>query len=452
MAHRLKYRPEDLTNPNPIGDNNLSPEALYYQRSLYNEVAYPTKGPQPLDIWSGKIYYGKIDQLQNTVIPRVANLDLITSTAAPNLFALAPVVYAFEAFVRHMQNAIIQSKVNPDGNTKLLYLKAFEAYVNPAANYEHYLNRLFTAFDTNLPRPEKNKIIDLQTFTAKYVEFLKTTAEYSPITKTNYLLTQHVNIFGSGLTIAIDDGPPEDDSYKNKHYLKDPNFAFFVGCAKKYGFIVDKNIPWRLTFDLFTNASLRSITSMYIEPYGLGTKENFFPAYYTPTYFTDAGELRRIIVNSYQRFVELNPLRVEQCLQAFKRGTFEVINHTRLPFDPSAAAIDSVLSDKYIADLYLSLRHTESQEPFRITAKDRRSISEIYVSQPNKRMTPLQNVAAYVNLRFRNYIYSANYFTYASEKAVNYLLGLDTPTTSGIISITGRSPDTGIVEEDGPSY
>ena len=439
-------------SPNPIGDNSLSPEALYYQRSLYDELAYPTNGPQPLDIWSGKVYYGKIDQLQNTIIPRVANLDLITSAAAPALFALTPVVYAFEAFVRHMQDAIIQAKVNPNGNSKLLYLKAFQAYVNPTANYERYINRLFTAFNTNLPRSEKDKIVDLKSFAAKYVEFLKTTAEYSPITKTNYLLTQHVNIFGSGLTIAIDAGPPEEDSYKNKHYLSDPNFAFFVGCAKKYGFIVDKNIPWRLTFDLFTNASLRAITSMYVEPYGLGTKENFFPAYYTPTYFTDAGDLRRIIVNSYQRFVELNPLRVEQCLEAFKRGTFEVINYTRLPFDSSAAAIDSVLSDKYIADLYLSLRHTESQEPFRLTAKDRRQISEIYMFPPNKRMTPLQNVASYVNLRFRNYIYSTNYFTYASEKAVNYLLGLDTPSTSGIISTTGVPADSGIIEGDTPSY
>jgi len=423
MAYRLKYRFEDLMSPNPIGDNNLSPEALYYQRSLYDEVAYPTNGPQPLDTWSGKVYYGKIDQLQNTVIPRVANLDLITSAAAPALFALTPVVYAFEAFVRHMQNAVIQSKVNPDGNSKLLSLKAFQAYVNPTPNYERYINRLFAAFNTNLPRSEKDKITNLKSFAAKYVEFLKTTAAYSPITKTNYLLTQHVNVFCSGLTIAIDSGPPEDDSYKNKHYLSDPNFAFFVGCAKKYGFIVDKNIPWRLTFDLFTNASLRAITSMYVEPYGLGTKENFFPAYYTPTYFTDVGDLRRIIVNSYQRFVELNPLRVEQCLQAFKRGTFEVINYTRLPFDPSTAAVDSVLSDKYIADLYLSLRHTESQKPFRITAKDRRQISEIYMSQPNKSLTPLQNVASYVNLKFRNYIYSTNYFTYASEKAINYLLG-----------------------------
>jgi hypothetical protein len=74
------------------------------------------------------------------------------------------------------------------------------------------------------------------------------------------------------------------------------------------------------------------------------------------------------------------------------------------------------------------------------------------MSQPNKSLTPLQNVASYVNIRFRNYIYSANYFTYASAKAANYLLGLDTPSTSGIIDTTGGPPDSGIVEGDTPSY
>ena len=438
-------------NPNPIGDNNLSPEALYYQRSLYDEVAYPRNGPQPLNTWAGKIYYGKIDQIQNTIIPRRANLEIITSTTAPHLFALGPVVLAFESFVKHMQNAVIQSKVNPTGNNKLLDVKAFQAYVNPTQNYERYINRLLAAFNAGLALAQKDAIVDLKTFTIKYVEFLKTTAAYSPITKTNYLLTQHVNLFGSGLTIAIDSGEPEDDSYKNKHYLSDPNFAFFVGCAKKYGFIVDKNIPWRLTFDLFTNASLRFITSMYVERFELATKDNFFPAYYTPTYLTDAGDLKRIIVNSYRRFVELNPLRVERVWKPHC-DTFKIINHTRAPFVPSPAVVDTVLSDKYMADLYLTLRHTESQKPFRLTTKFRRQMSEIYRSQPNKNITPLQNVTSYINIRFRDYIYSTNYFTYASETAVNYLLGLDTTPTSAIIDTTGGSPDnSGITEGDPPT-
>ena len=439
-----------MENPNPIGDNNLSAGALYYQRSLYNEVAYPRNGPRPLNTWTGKVYYGKIDTTQNTIIPGAENLSIISSATAPHLFALIPVVFAFEGFVRHMQDAVIQSKVNPTGNNKLLDVKAFQAYVDPTQNYERYINRLFLAFNTNLPRAQKDKIVDLKTFAAKYVEFLKTTAAYSPITKTNYLLTQHVNIFSSGLTIAIDSGEPEDDAYKNKHYLSDPNFTFFVNCAKKYGFVVDKNIPWRLTFDLFTEASLEYITLMYTPSYGMVTKDNFFPAFYTPTYLTDGEELKKIIVNSYRRFVDLNPLRVER-VQKPHCDIFKIINHPRVPFVPTAALVNSVLNDKYLAGLYLTLRHIESQKPFRLTTTFRRQMSEIYRSQPNKNLTPLQNVTSYINIWFRNYIYSTNYFTYASDTAINYLLGLDTGPTSGIIDTTGGSSDAGIVEGGSPS-
>ena len=79
MAYRLKYRFEDLANPNPQANNSLSPEGLYYERSFYDEVAYPSHIRKGLDTWSGRVYYGKINQGQDTIVPGPANLDIISS-------------------------------------------------------------------------------------------------------------------------------------------------------------------------------------------------------------------------------------------------------------------------------------------------------------------------------------------------------------------------------------
>jgi len=423
--NRLKYRFEDMVNPNPIGDNALSPEALYYQRSLYDEVAYPKNVRDPLNTWAGKIYYGKIDKVQNTIVPLAQNLVPITSATAPGLFALDVVVGAFEAFVEHMGKAIRRQAVNPLGNRKLLEVRAAGAYVDSTRIYERYIQQVFDSFNRALSPKNKNSIKDFATFTEHFSAHLKMVASYTPITKTNYLLTSNVNILSSGLTISIDaEGEPEDDAYKYKNFVNDPNFKFFVNCAKNLGFIVDKNIPWRLTFDLFSKASLHYIENRYSPIHGLLTKENFFPAYYSPCYLTDIEDIKKIIVNSYRRFVELNPFIEERVVKS-NSDKFKVDLITRNNFAPNAPIVDTVLSDKYMSDLYLALRHTEAQKPFRLTEKFRNEISEIYLMQPNKILTPLQNVASYVNIRFRDYIYEDNYFTYASEDAIKYLLGLD---------------------------
>ena len=39
-------------------------------------------------------------------------------------------------------------------------------------------------------------------------------------------------------------------SYKKYLWLEDPNWTMFTKLAARYGFVVDKNIPWRLIADL----------------------------------------------------------------------------------------------------------------------------------------------------------------------------------------------------------
>ncbi len=402
----------------------MSPEALYYQRSLYEEAVYPKGVVSPLNTWTGKIYYGKIDRIQNTVVPRSENLVLISSATTANLLALNCVVEAFEEFVDHMKKATASAMINPEGNRKMLDVKASAAFIDAAAIYGRYMMASFNAYNGGLLLAKRNAIKDFETFVKSYVSYLKHVSEHLPVTKANFYLTEQVNILSSGLTIEIDTGEPEDDAYKYKNFINDPNFTFFVNSAKKFGLMVDKNIPWRLTFDLFSPAALQYINNMYSTEYGSINKDNFFPAYYTPTYLRDIKELKEIIVNAYGQFVSNNPLRQERII---KEGCdkFKVENITRTLLIPGASIIDSVLTDKYMSHLYLNLRHIECKRPFRLTEKLYNQLSEVYSERPNKIMTPLQNTGAYINLLFRDYIYSKNYLMYGSTEGINYLLDLD---------------------------
>ena len=410
------YTKYDRTHPG--GSNGLSAFAMYYQRLLYKEAIYPPNLFSPLDTWYDKLYYGRVDQTQNTVIADITKLKTIPAAASSNLFALDFVVDAFQDFVDHMRNSIImgvirKSYFNPDNievpsNPKLYDPKAYAAYQDPTQLYNDYLQQILNQFKATLLPEQSNKITNLKDFTAAYASRLYNTSKLIPVTKTNYLLTNIFNVLNSGLSIALERHEAANDDYKYERWINDPNFNYYVRVAKKFGFIVNKNAPWILTADLFSPAILKYIESYTNDAGETITKDNFFDSYYQRTYLTDIDQLRTFILNSYKDLVQFRPV-----YEVRKRRPNCGKDQIEMQYRQSAAAAelvkDAVLTDKYMADMYLTLRHNESERQKEPSKKLRVEMSNIYGIQPNKSITPLQNVSAYINLIYRDFIYSVDY-------------------------------------------
>ena len=413
MVKTFDYPFADLVDPK--GKNNLGSLGGFYQRSLYKEGVYPAALPQPLDVWHDKFMYGRIDQIQNTVVPQLINLKAIPSSGPANVMALNVVVNAFEKFVRHMQKATWVRAVVPEGTPAILDIKAVRAYQSPNANYSQFTQNLFNGFFETLNGKQKFGIQDFSSFLKFYRPYLLDVAQTVPVTKTNYVLSPSVSLMGSGLSIAISNLDASDDSAKYKQFISDPNFEFFRRCAKKYGFIVNKNVPWILTADLFTEAFLGAATSGYALP-GSGvtvTKDNFFDIFYTKTYMTDFDDLVRILINSYRQFVERAPFYDKEvgtvdsaCSMAAKpRTPLTMKPGEYLEGHPNASS----LPIKYLIDLYIDLRQIEVQNP--LSPHHLRSLKQeaydMFALIPTAG-TQLQLMAAshYINLVFRQYIYT----------------------------------------------
>ena len=435
------YTSFDMRNPG--GNNGLSSFAMYYQRLMYKEALYPARLFAPLDTWYDKLYYGRVDQMQNTVIPSISDLQTIPAASKPNLFALNFVVDAFQDFVGQMKNSVIlgvirKSRPSPEGqmiatNGKIYNPKAYEAYQDPTRLYNDYLQQILNQFrDTLLPE-QSNQIVNFKSFATHYVSFLQNTARFIPVTKSGYLLTSIFNVLNSGLSIALDRRDADNDTYKYEKWINDPNFTFYVRVAKKFGFIVNKNAPWILTADLFSPAMMTYInayTDSYNNPI---TKESFFDSYYMKTYLTDIEDLKIFIFNSYAAFIDMRP-GYEERVYLPNCDKYKIISKSRQSEFAAQGAVDAVLTDKYMADLYLALRHAESGLSKDPSHKFKVEMSSIYQTQPKKSITPLQNVADYVNLVYRDYIYSIDYLF------LNELLlqkALDNQALGGKISTSG---------------
>lgn len=404
------YTTFDLQNPD--GNNGLSSFALYFQRIMYKEAVYPTNVKTPLDTWYDKMYFGRVDQLQNTVIPVYDNLITFKTVGRQNLFALNFVVDAFEEFAAHMRNATIlgvlktqaqntnQSVQGP--NDKIYDIKAYQAYNDPTRIYSQYTQQLYNSFVSGLTEKERNEITNFQTFLNLWSAYLINVSSFIPVTKTNYLLTPVNNFFSSGLSVAVDLGPPEVDSYKYENWINDPNFDFYIRAAKKFGFIVNKNMPWILTADLFSDAIKKYFSRYYIQSLNsIITEDNFFDAYYEQTYLTDISNIKQLTINAYTAFIQNNPLYQEKTYIP-NCDKYSVVNRTRKPLP---ANVDIFITDKVLIDLYLSIRSKEAREPVQITSKLKQELSNIYSIRPDKSLDGLGNAANYINLIYRDYIY-----------------------------------------------
>ena len=415
---------------NPGGDNGLSSYALYFQRMMYKEAIYPTNLKAPIDTWYDKQYYGRVDRLQNTIIPDTTNLKVLTSAGRQNLLALNFVAEAFEDFVEHMRKALVVGALRQGStaNPSILDIKAYQAYSDPTRIYNDFKQQIYNSYFSSLTLSQSEKITDFKTFAESMLQYLRDLSGFIPVTKTNYLLTDVSNSFASGMSIAIDTGPPENDEYKYDNWISDPNFNFYVRAAKKFGFIVNKNIPWILTADLFSNAIMKYI-QRYIVNNSLVTKKTFFDDYFDKTYLTDIDDLKQYIVSAYNNYIELRPfgqktVRIGSC------DKFRVETFVRPPLEGD---VGLVLTDKMLVDLYLDLRSAEAKNPLQITKKLKNELANIYTLKPNKQISSLQNAAEYINLIYRDYIYDAEY-TLLNPTS---LIELDNQIRSGNIATVG---------------
>jgi hypothetical protein len=423
MPDTFNYSIADMLDP--VGANDLGSRAAFYQRSLYKETVYPPSFPPPLDVWYNKLLYGRVDQYQNSIIPLRFNLTTIPHARRADIQALNVVVRAFEKFVSHMQKATTVGAVNAGGNPRMLDVQAARGYESPHLTYAYFTQGLCDTFVNSLDGEQSASIKDFYSFLTVYRDYLLNIAYYTPVTKSNYILTPAGSMFSGGLSIAISNDNAGNDTEKSTLFTKDSNFTFFRSCAKKFGFTLNKNAPWIMTADLFSTAFLetacwgtQTATGAFI------TKDNFFEAFYEKTCLRDFDDLITILVNSYKSLVDRSPFYEDEGahMKAYasdghpvgRVGTScPVKSIPRKPLNITAeaalnsAAGASVIPFKLLIDLYIDLRQAEIKNP--LTSIGLRSLRqqayEVYHVRPDKDLTQLQNVAIYVNGVFRNYIY-----------------------------------------------
>lgn len=345
MANLLE---DILLNRRFNGKNSVeSARDLYVERTKYNYFAYDKLNdefsahglqraddviPKPvIDFQSVlRAYYGKIDHkgypivirnkvdktgsrvaarymkdLRNVIKFFTASSTLAVLTNSSDskpIQAVNFVAYAFQDFIEDYQNACNceQTKSN---NEYLSNVKPYKGYESLYVLHKTYKKQIYDGFVNYINGTLRfNEVQNFDEFVPIFMAYLRLLGVGFPITRTAFAKSQHTSLFTSGLSIAIADLNYGHDQAKIDNFIDDPSFELYMKKAVKYGFMIDKHVPWRLVANLSSEKMQE-----YMRLFGIGNLEIFFDTNYNHAYKDDFKLLKKYMIDAYNSFVRANP-------------------------------------------------------------------------------------------------------------------------------------------------
>ena len=237
----------------PIANNSLGSEELYEERKEYKDLAYSGVEniiPAPIDVWYDKPLYGKVDPDYNAIFLLEKSLKKLPSMNS-EVFAINFVADAFTDFKEYMHMAANQNKISTE-NTKFLEIEPKSGWVSLENLYKSHVTAHYKGFAGTFLRQKGSdkKLITFKDFMKFFLDYLKRIQPDVPFTRTGFIMSQFCSLETTGLVIELADADHSDDAVKFNDYIEDINFIFYARAAKKFGFRIDKNAPWRLIADL----------------------------------------------------------------------------------------------------------------------------------------------------------------------------------------------------------
>jgi hypothetical protein len=283
----------------PAGSNNLGSRAGFVQRVSYETYfnnflkSYSLNKNDFFDSRGIDLNYGKLNN-NLTINLLESNLKNIDST---DYKAFNFVVDAYENFKYLIQEAEFSE------NSSLNELKNIEinsGFTNIHQKYHDHMINLYSSYvDFSKIMKKNNKIVDFKTFLNNFINFITIFSDKTPILKSSYIISREINVVDTGFAIELQNTKKDQDEEKFVKYYNSPDFITYYNIAKKTGFKIDMDCPWRIIFDINNENSQK-----YMEKYNIN-KNNIFTQNFIKTTDYDLQNLKLYTIIFYNSYVNL---------------------------------------------------------------------------------------------------------------------------------------------------
>ena len=238
----------DLNNDSPLSEVFI--KRLMYEVLTFNQLDATSYSNPPgiKDYWKFEnIMYGKVSPALDIIQPLKSRLVVIPNQQNA-FFAIDEVAESFASFQNSFKIPSQSGRLAEDNYLNSPVIS--RAFLDADENYNERLTRLISDHNSKLLKSEgSDQIRNIKDYARIFFDSILNLNELGIITKSSYVLSDAVCAMNSGMSIEIADLNPADNSEK-KQFIDSENFNFYRQTAINNGFIIDKNIPWRLNYDL----------------------------------------------------------------------------------------------------------------------------------------------------------------------------------------------------------
>tara|TARA_Y100000592_G_scaffold75678_1_gene118279 strand:+ start:23585 stop:24775 length:1191 start_codon:yes stop_codon:yes gene_type:complete len=335
--------------------NEESTIELYNKKRIYDNIVKSDTRTLVNFQFAEKALYGRVDRKYIPIVPNNYVLELkgfgAEAESTQSARALNFVVDAFTDMRRQFQKKALTNGISP--NEQFLSNPAvYKAYASPKQEYNQYIDAYLEAYK-QVAKSRKLMFDDFDQFVATIMPFLLKTARKKPFTYPAFVKSTFCPINVSGLVVEIADIDPANDHKKVENFIESPNWDFYLTACGNFGFMVDRNVPYRLVADIASAEMLQ-----YAERYGITSTNQVLNTSYSHAHKGCISNFRSIFYNMYMR---LKRPRYHRLVETDQSGATQV---TITPRTYSPEDFANQYSDLYFLRLYCILRFKEEETPF----------------------------------------------------------------------------------------
>lgn len=347
-------------------------ETIFNSKKNLSDFYPQFPGVKTFDLEKKHLLYGRIDKQGDAIYLDESNLDQVDSLTGAHQLAVDFVASAFSDLQRNIKSAAEKGYISRESAypSKLRVAKSWTTG-DLEFSYNHYLNKLYTTFvDSYLSIDHRSsRIKNFKDFTKEFLRFFLRTAKYFPFTRTGYILSNHCSPFISGLMLEI---APENHGVENNvnilKYVNDVNFTFFVNEVKKFGFMVDKNAPWRIVYNVASGLEDKrgsgSLTGAqkYMDNFAVNY-DNLFKTYYRKSYLDDLINVRNKLYSFYEQFyLQFSTYETPTYIKCTEnQDSYDLrVKSVRRDREPTPAIQDTAEENEYWLKVLLKMRLAET--------------------------------------------------------------------------------------------
>ena len=417
---------------NPTAANTLGSRDLFRERRKYQDVPYFLDLPEPLHSWYDKLYYGRVDPIQNPIfLMNNSNYLKQFATERGNYFALSFVVDAFKDLQQHLLTAADAGVIS---TTSFYYkIEAAGGLARPIPAYQKIRDEwgdIFLGYLKANPQVMR-RVVDLESYIKEALNYMRRNVNPLPLTMSGFVLSNFSSPMISGLSVELVTDNYANDFNKFANYIQDPNFKYFVKAARQFGFYVDRNGPWKLTaatpaYPMSHGPTVYprepqgdgEVCAIPVDPSGCGGADtymgnygldmsNFFDTCYYRAFQVDLQILQGSLRYLYNLFAQNYPIveRRRSTTPTYRIGsayrTSVSTATTNIMRRSAAAGSEQALGDIYWLNVYFKIRLHETSLKAPQYDVQFKEITDVY------RNFGMQHATRHINNLVKPYLYNS---------------------------------------------